>query len=120
VNARRVAAVAVGVLLVGGCYSGEPKPGPTDGSSLRFDVKATIVLDDTGIHPDVTKGEVGDAITVTNRGTRDHGLTSESIETGTLRPGESTTVFLTAVATIDVHDRADPSHTAKIEVGAKR
>ena len=38
---------------------------------------------------------VGEAVTVTNRGTKDHGLTSDTIDTGTLRPGESTTVFFT-------------------------
>ncbi len=39
--------------------------------------------------------QVGDAITVVNKGTGDHGLTSTSIDTGTLHPGESTLVFLT-------------------------
>lgn len=107
------------MLLAAGCYSGEQKPGPHDGSTLSFESKTTIVVDDGGIHPETTTAHVGEAITVTNRGTRDHGLTSETIETGTLRPGESTTVFLTEAATIEVHDRVDPSHTAKIEVKAQ-
>ena len=49
-------------------------------------------------------------------GTTDHGLTSDSIDTGTLHPNESTTIFVTAAGTIDVRDRAEPTHTAKIDV----
>jgi hypothetical protein len=105
------------VVLIG-CAHGASTPGPDDGASLNFDVKATIVLDDTGITPAVTKAQVGDTISVSNHGAKDRGLTSDTIETGTLHPGESTTVFLTEAGTIDVKDRTDPSHTARIEVAA--
>ncbi|MEY2423792.1 MAG: hypothetical protein QOI95_3859 [Acidimicrobiaceae bacterium] len=115
---RRPLLIALIALVVTGCASSPSKPGPDDGASLDFTSKLTIVVDDTGITPPVTKGRVGDAITVTNRGTRDHGLTSDTIETGTLRAGESTTVFLTETGTVEVHDRADPSHTSRIEVSA--
>jgi plastocyanin len=104
------------VALLVGCASGPAKPGPNDGASLNFDIKATIVVDDGAITPAVMNAKVGDAISVTNRGTKDHGLTSDKIETGTLRPGESTTVFLTEAGTVELHDRADASHTARIEV----
>ena len=112
----RGVALVVGALLLGACYSGEQKPGPNDASTLDFTITQTVVLDDSGIHPDVVHTRLSAAITVTNHGTRDHGLTSELVETGTLHPGESTTVFFTATGTIDAHDRADPSHTATIEV----
>jgi plastocyanin len=106
--------------LLVGCASGPAKPGPNDGVSLNFDTKATIVIDDIAITPPVLKAKVGDAISVTNRGTKDHGLTSDKIETGTLRPGESTTVFLTEEGTVELRDRADATHTARIEVAAER
>jgi hypothetical protein len=112
---RRIALI-VAALLLSACHSGDQKPGPNDASTLDFTITQTVVLDDSGIHPDVIHTHRSAAITVTNHGTRDHGLTSELIETGTLRPGESTTVFFTATGTIDAHDRADPSHTARIEV----
>ena len=101
-----------------GCSSGTHTPGRTDGASLNFDPKATITLDDNGIAPNVTTVHAGDAISVVNKGTQDHGLTSDSIDTGTLRPGESSVVYVTSLDSIDVHDRADPSHTARIEVRA--
>jgi hypothetical protein len=121
---RRLLLAALTALVVASCTSGPSKPGPNDGASLDFNAKSTFVIDDTGIRPDPSQNRpgvaitvtVGDALLVTNRGTKDHGLTSDSIDTGTLRPGESTTVFFTEPGTIDVHDRADPSHKARIEV----
>ena len=115
---RRILLVAFTALLVTSCNNGPDKPGPRDGDSFDFDIKATIVVDDSGIRPDLTQGQVGDAITVTNRGTKDHGLTSDTIDTGTLRPGESTTVFFTEPGSIEVRDRADPSYRARIEVSS--
>jgi hypothetical protein len=112
----RRALVVLLLALVGGCAHGTSTPGPNDGSDLNFDPKATIVVDDAGITPNLTHARVGDALEVTNRGTKDHGLTSESIDTGTLHPGESTTVFLTQTGTIDVRDRSDSSHEAHIDV----
>lgn len=112
----RLLLVALTALVVTGCANGPSKPGPNDGAGLDCEVKGNIVIDDTGIRPDATQGNVGDAVTVTNRGTKDHGLTSDTIDTGTLRPGESTTVCFTEAGTIEVHDRADPSHKARIEV----
>ena len=115
---RAAIVAAVAVLMLGGCYSGTQKPGPNDGSDLDFGVTQTVVVDDSGIHPDVINGHVGQAVSVTNRGTRDHTLSSESIDTGTLRPSETTTVYFSETATIDAHDRADPTHTAKIKIEA--
>jgi hypothetical protein len=111
--------LALGALLFIGCSSSPSTPGPNDGASLNFESKATIVVDDAGIRPALTEARVGQAITVTNGGTTDHGLTSETIDTGTLRPGESTTVFLTATGTVVVRDRFEPTHTARIEVAAE-
>ena len=118
---RRLVLVALIALAITGCASGPYKPGPNDGASLDFSIKATIVIDDGGIqvHVDSPPLRVGHAITVTNKGTKEHGLTSDSIDTGTLRPGESTTVFLTAEGTVELYDRADTSHKARIEVAAE-
>lgn len=115
---RRSALLAVLLVVASGaCTSGPDKPGPNDGSKLDFTSRATITIDDSGVNPALTNGRVGDALTVVNRGTKDHGLTSKSVDTGTLHPGESTVVFLTEVGAIDLYDRSDPSHTAHIEVG---
>lgn len=116
---RKVLAAAAVTIALAGCSHGDPKPGPNDPSSLDFTNTQSVVIDESGIHPDVVRGRIGDAITVTNRGTTDHGLTSESIETGTLHPGESTTVFFTQSETVTAHDRADPAHTVRIEVGSQ-
>jgi len=115
---RVAAVVAVVALAITGCASGPTTPGPNDGSSLHFDIKATIVVDDAGIQPQTLQVRVGDAISVVNHGTKDHGLASDTIDTGTLRPGESTTAFFTETGTIDLRDRSDLSHTARIEVAA--
>jgi hypothetical protein len=115
---KRAALLVAAALVVAGCYGGTQKPGPTDGSNLDFGVTQTITVDDAGIHPDVINGHVGQAVDVTNKGTRDHTLSSESIDTGTIRPGESTTVYFSETARIDAHDRTDPTHTAKIEITA--
>jgi hypothetical protein len=111
---RRIALLVA--LVAMGCSSGTHTPGPTDGASLHFDSKATITVDDNGITPNLTTVRTDEAISVTNAGTKDHGLASDSIDTGTLRPGESTVVYVTSPDTIDVHDRAEPTHTARIEV----
>jgi hypothetical protein len=115
---RRLLTLFVVIVVMAACSNDTDVPGPNDGSSLNFSPKATIVVDDTGIDPAVTTARVGDALTVVNRGTRDHGLTSETVDSGTLRPGESTVVFLTQTGTIELRDRTDRSHTARIEVMA--
>jgi plastocyanin len=113
---RRFLLAAVIALVLCSCSNDPEKPGRADGASLDFTSKATITIDDSGVSPEVTHARVGDAVTVTNRGTKDHGLTSETIDTGTLRPGESTTVFLTETGTVELHDRTDPSHESRLEV----
>jgi len=115
---KRAALFVAATLVVAGCYDGAQKPGPNDGSDLDFGVTQTITVDEAGIHPNVINGRVGQAVDVTNKGTRDHTLSSTSIDTGTIRPGESTTVYFSETATIDAHDRTDPTHTAKIEIAA--
>lgn len=115
---RRLLTLFALIVVIAGCSNDTDVPGPNDGSSLNFTPKLTIVVDDNGVDPAVTTAHVGDALTVVNRGTKDHGLTSETVDSGTLRPGESTIVFLTQTGTIELRDRADRSHTARIEVTA--
>jgi plastocyanin len=109
------------LVLVCGCRSEPEHPGPDDGSALDFTPKATVVVDDAGIQPNQLSVHVGDAVTVTNKGTSPHGLTSDTedigtIDTGTLQPGESSTVFFTAPGTLAVHDRFALEHTATIVI----
>ncbi len=111
--------VALATLAGAGCHHGGDEPGPGDGASLTFTPKATITLTDDRIDPASVDLRVGDAITVVNQGARDHGLTSDSIDTGTLRPGESTLVYLTATGTIDAYDRDATAHHVTIHVAAK-
>jgi|GEM_PF-3104756 len=126
-GSRRLGTLAVTVLAAlttlvvgtaGGCNHGTDRPGPADGASLDFTSRATVTLRDTGIDPPSLQLRVGEAFTVVNGGTGDHGLASSSIDTGTLRPGESTIVFLTEAGTIDAYDRAAPDHHVRIEVSA--
>jgi plastocyanin len=119
---RRVAvllAVAALLALVGaGCGSerADRKPGPQDGSALDFASKATIAVSEKGFDPANLTVRVGDTITVENRGARPDGLSSTSIDTGVLEPGESTTVFFGEARTIDIASHADPSHKGTIVV----
>jgi plastocyanin len=120
---RRLGVIALLMATVGlgaGCHhEGAAVPGPSDGASLDFTSRATVTVDDTGITPGSVHVQVGDAITVVNKGTGDHGLTSTSIDTGTLHPGESTLVFLTGAGRIDAYDRDHPDRRLTIEVVAQ-
>jgi len=77
-----------------------------------------VTVDDDGITPNSVQAQVGDAITIVNKGSRDHGLTSSSIDTGTLRPGESTVVFLTSSGRVDAYDRDNTDRRLDIQVAA--
>ena len=122
---RRVAvllAVAALLALAGaGCGSerADRKPGPRDGSALDFGSKATIAVSEKGFDPANLTVKVGDTITVENRGSRPDGLSSTTIDTGVLEPGESTTVFFGEATTIDMASHADPSHKGTIVVNAE-
>jgi plastocyanin len=119
---RRLGVIAFVVTTVGlgaGCHhEGAAVPGPNDGASLNFTSRATVTIDDNAITPDSVHVGVGDAITVANKGTRDHGVTSTSIDTGTLHPGASTVVFLTSPGRIAAYDRDDPNRKLEIVVAA--
>jgi plastocyanin len=101
-----------------GCHHGVAEPGPQDGASLDFTSKATVIVDDNGFSPSEVHVQVGEAITLVNTGSRDHGLTSSSVEAGTLHPGESTLVFLTASGRVDAYDRTNADHRLVIDVSA--
>ena len=118
---RAVVLLALVALLTAtavGCGSdrADRKPGPQDGSALDFTSRATIALSDSGFEPSTLTVKVGDTITVENRSSRRDGLSSKTIDTGVLDPGESTTVFFGEAQTIDVASHADPSRTGKIVV----
>jgi plastocyanin len=116
--AMLLAVAALLALGIAGCGSdrADRKPGPQDGSALDFTSKATIALSESGFDPANLSIRVGDTITVENRGSRPDGLSSTSIDTGTLEPGESTTVFFGEARTVDIASHADPSHKGKIVV----
>ena len=116
---RRIRLSLLVLIVTASCASGPSRPGPNDDDGLTCEVKGTIEIDDNGIRPELTRARVGEAITVTNRGTTDRGLTSDTIDTGTMRPRESTTVCLTEEDTVEVYDRIDSSHRARIEVSPK-
>jgi len=111
--------VAAVIALGAGCqHEGNQVPGRSDGASLDFTGRATVTVDDDAITPNSVQVRVGDAITIVNKGSRDHGLTSASIDTGTLRPGESTVVFMTESGRIDAYDRDNTDRRLDIQVAA--
>jgi plastocyanin len=116
-----LAVVALLVLVAAGCGSerADRRPGPQDGSALDFTSKATIRVTEAGFDPAELTVEVGDTITVENRGSRSDGLSSTTIDTGLLEPGESTTVFFGEARTIDIASHADATHKGKITVNAE-
>ena len=117
---RRLGVVALLAATVGlgaGCHhEGTAVPGRSDGASLDFTSRETVTIDDNGITPGSVRVQVGDAITVVNHGTRDHGVTSASIDTGILHPGESTLVFLTETGRIEAYDRDHSDRRLNIDV----
>jgi plastocyanin len=120
-RARRVVLIALAMLLacIGtACDHGVAKPGPADGASLDFTSKATLTVDDNGFTPNPLRVQVGDAITVVNKGTSNHGFTSDTVEGGTLEPGESMVIYLTSAGKIHGYDRAAIAHKVDIEVDA--
>jgi len=63
-----------------------------------------------------SNGRVGDVLAITPGVWTGPTLTSDTVEAGTLHPGESTTIFLTDSGTVELQDRTELSHTARIEV----
>jgi hypothetical protein len=118
-RAAVVALSVVAAFVSTGCSDEVAEPGPHDGASLVFTTRFTISIDEDAVAPNSLKVKVGEAIGVINNGTRAHGLTSGTIDTGTLLPGESTVVYLNEPGTINAYDRDAIDRKIEIEVAAE-
>jgi hypothetical protein len=103
---------------------GEPAEGPTL-PTVDFTPAAIIEAGPTGLGCalfSVTDDRgctvpVNSVIEVTNVGPDDRRIRGgDAFDTGVMQPGETTTVVLTEVGTIDVHDVNEPEHTLDLEV----
>jgi plastocyanin len=113
------AAVAVLVATTAGCGSADPgPPTPSDLDEIDLSVDHTIVVDDDGFDPETLEITAGEVIQVVNEGESEHSLTAEDrrFDTGSLQPGDDTTLVLTEPGEVTVFDLADPDHSATITV----
>jgi plastocyanin len=112
-------AVAVLLAATAGCGSADPSPPtPSDLEEIDLSVDHTIVVDDDGFDPDTLEITAGEVIQVVNEGESEHSLTAEDrrFDTGSMQPGDDTTLVLTEPGEVTVFDTADPDHTATITV----
>jgi plastocyanin len=112
-------AVAVLLAATAGCGSADPSPPtPSDLEEIDLSVDHTIVVDDDGFDPDTLEITAGEVIQVVNEGESEHSLTAEDrrFDTGSMQPGDDTTLVLTEPGEVTVFDLADPDHSATITV----
>ena len=113
--------VAGAVLLTAaaGCGSADPSP-PTqsDLEEIDLSVDHTIVVDDDGFDPTTLEITAGEVVRVVNEGDSEHSLTADDrrFDTGTIQPGDDTTLVLTEPGEVTVFDLAEPDHEATITV----
>jgi hypothetical protein len=97
--------VAVSTLATLAACNDDATPSPDhSGPPFRFDPTAEIVISDSGVQPSKVAAKVDQALRVINRAAGVHRLTSDSLDTGVLQPGQETTLFLTRVGRIELKD----------------
>ena len=118
---RRVArgALAALVLLVTGCVDSKPStPTAADLEAIDLSPDHTITVDDDGFDPAALEIEAGEVVRLVNEGSQVHTFTAEEqrFDTGTMEPGDDTTLVLTEPGEVAYWDAEAPDHTATITV----
>lgn len=115
---RRIAVLAL-VVLVAGCVDPKPStPTAADLDAIDLSPDHTVVVDDDGFAPDALDIEAGEVVRLVNEGTTVHSFTAEGqrFDTGTMEPGDNTTLVLTEPGEVPYWDGEAPDHTATITV----
>jgi plastocyanin len=116
--------MAAALLVIAGCGEPDPdrEPGPRTLEGFDFEVDDTVVVDESGFDPTTVTVSAGDVIELRNDGDERHTFTADEgrFETGTLEPGEATTVVLDDPGRVTYHDALAPENAGVIEVVARR
>lgn len=115
---RRFALLAL-VLLAAGCVDAKPStPSAADLEAIDLSPDHTITVDDDGFDPAELEIEAGEVVRLVNDGTQVHTFTAEGqrFDTGTLEPGDDTTLVLTEPGEVVYWDAEAPDHTATLTV----
>jgi len=113
--------VSVGL---GGC-AGTKAAEPT-AATVNFAPKTVLAVDEAGITSvplEVIDGAVslqaGNVIEVANTGTTERRVTGAGIDTGIMRPGDTTTVVVSKAGEVSVVDVYEPSHHLILRVAPR-
>lgn len=115
-----VAALAAAIALTG-CVDPKPStPTAADLDAIDLSPDHTITVDDDGFDPATLEVEAGDVVRLVNEGRATHTFTAEGqrFDTGTMEPGDATTLVLTEPGEVPYRDREDPDHTGVLTVVA--
>jgi plastocyanin len=120
--AEAATAVVAAVLLLAACGDPDPdrEPGPRTLERVDVEVDETITVDESGFDPTTLTVAQGDVIELRNDGDEPHTFTADGgrFETGTLEPGESTTLVLDEPGRVAYHDELVPENAGVIMVEA--
>jgi hypothetical protein len=119
--ARLLLRIALLAVLTGATACGlEPdpgrEPGPSDLDSLEFTPAATFEVSSQGIDPETFDGEAGDVVLLENVGDEPVRVRGDDLDTGTMEPGETVTVVLSASEDDLVWTVLDTDHEAVVSV----
>jgi hypothetical protein len=101
--------VLAGLSSLAGCdRSDGPGPGRS-GPGLSLAPVAEVVWTDDGLATAMVTVGTDQAVQVSNQGSEPRRLAGDKLDTGILRPGESTTLYLTRPGRFELRDPADPA-----------
>lgn len=118
---------AVGLVLsvaLGGC-AGTHAAEPTV-ATVNFGPKTVLDVDEAGITStpiEVIDGAValkaGNVIEVSNTGADEHRVTGPGVDTGIMKPGDTTTVVVTKAGDLPIVDLLHPDHHLVLRVAPR-
>ncbi len=111
---RPLLALAALVALMSGCSSDDRVADRPEG--VEFDIDAELVVDDDGFAPERLEVTEGDTVELRNEGEDVHRLTSDSIDSGLMQPGDTVTLRFDEPGTVEYHDTEAPEHEGTIVV----
>jgi hypothetical protein len=108
-------------LLGAACGDDETTRGPTL-PTVDFTPSGALIVDEDGIacesteFPDQCRVASGSVVEARNSGSTTHRLRSDVFDTGSLEPGDVTTIVVTAAGDFEVRDLARPTSTVVLTV----
>jgi len=115
------AVLALGLAGCAGTRAAEPTA-----ATVNFSPKTVFDVSEAGITStpiEVIDGAValkaGNVVEVSNTGAGEHRVTGPGIDTGILKPGDTTTVVVTKVGDLQIVDLFDPEHHLVLRVAPR-